>query len=120
MAQMDENPGAKGPSSVDDTNLGKLFTGKAYLENGELKEYTNEKESELKAKEIKKSQAWKNYQTFSLGGVKTLKSILISAAVRLNPFNIPQIANLTRRDNIELETIGDKKTILFVIIPQAY
>lgn len=120
MAQMDENPGAKGPSSVDDTNLGKLFTGKAYLENGELKEYTNEKESELRAKEIKKSQAWKNYQTFSLGGVKTLKSILISAAVRLNPFNIPQIANLTGRDNIELETIGDKKTILFVIIPQAY
>lgn len=120
MAQMDENPGAKGPSSVDDTNLGKLFTGKAYLENGELKEYTNAKESELRAKEIKKSQAWKNYQTFSLGGVKTLKSILISAAVRLNPFNIPEIANLTGSDNIDLGTIGDHKTILFVIIPQAY
>ena len=120
MAQMDENPGAKGPSSVDDTNLGKLFTGKAYLENGELKEYANTKESELRAKEIKKSQAWKNYETFSLGGVKTLKSILISAAVRLNPFNIPEIANLTGRDNIDLGTIGDHKTILFVIIPQAY
>ena len=52
MAQMDENQGAKGPSSVDDTNLGKLFTGKAYLENGELKEYANTKESELRAKEI--------------------------------------------------------------------
>ena len=120
MAQMDENPGAKGPSSVDDTNLGKLFTGKAYLENGEYKEYTNTKESELRAKEIKKTQAWKNYETFSLGGVKTLKSILISAAVRLNPFNIPEIANLTGRDNIDLGTIGDRKTILFVIIPQAY
>ena len=120
MAQMDESPGAKGPSSVDDTNLGKLFTGKAYIENGEFKEYTNKKESELRAQEIKKSQAWKNYQTFSLGGVKTLKSILISAAVRLNPFNISEIANLTGSDNIDLGSIGDKKTIIFVIIPQAY
>ena len=58
------------------------------------------------AEKIKDSLAWKNYQTFKLAGVKTLKSILISAAVRLNPFNVPEIENLTSRDNLDLADIG--------------
>ena len=59
------------------------------------------------------------YKTFKMGAGKTLKSILISCAVRLTSFNIPEIADLTSEDNIDLRSIGDKKTALFVIIPAA-
>ncbi len=62
----------------------------------------------------------KQYQTFKLGGVKTLKSILISASVRLTSFNLKQIENLTSRDTIDLASLGtDKPTALFVVIPSA-
>lgn len=47
-----------------------------------------------------------------------MKSILISAAVRLNPFSIPAIQNLTDDDNVELEKVGDELTCFFAIIPQ--
>lgn len=59
------------------------------------------------------------YKTFKMGAGKTLKSILISCAVRLTAFNIQAIADLTNNDNIDLTSIGDKKTALFVIIPAA-
>ncbi len=62
----------------------------------------------------------KQYQTFKQGGVRTLKSILISASVRLTAFNLREIENLTSRDNIDLASLGsDKPTALFVIIPSA-
>ena len=62
---------------------------------------------------------YKAYQTFKMGAGKTLKSILISCAVRLNVFNIVAVDNLTKKDDIDLCSIGDEKQALFVIIPAA-
>lgn len=65
------------------------------------------------------SIALKQYTTFKMGAGKTLKSILISCAVRLTVFNMREIENLTGTDNIDLGTLGDEKQALFVIIPAA-
>ena len=65
------------------------------------------------------SLAVKQYKTFKMGAGKTLKSILISCAVRLTVFNLQEIENLTKSDDLELGTIGDQKTALFVVIPAA-
>lgn len=65
------------------------------------------------------SIAVKQYKTFKMGAGKTLKSILISCSVRLTVFNIPQIENLTGRDTIGLDKMGEGKKALFVIIPSA-
>lgn len=60
------------------------------------------------------------YRTFKMGAGRTLKSILISCAVRLTVFNLRQIENLTNKDTIALEELGsDKPVALFVIIPAA-
>ena len=56
------------------------------------------------------------YRKFKLGAGKTLKSILISCAVRLSAFEIAEVREMTAYDEMELGTIGDKKTILFIII----
>lgn len=62
----------------------------------------------------------KQYKAFKLGGVRTLKSVLISASVRLATFNLKQIENLTSRDTIDLASLGsDEKVALFVVIPSA-
>lgn len=63
--------------------------------------------------------AVKQYKAYKLAAGKTAKSILISCATRLAPFNIPQVRKLISRDEMNLHTLGDKgrKTALFVIIP---
>lgn len=63
--------------------------------------------------------AWKNYKTFKLAPTKTRMSIMISLGVRLNPFNVEDVANLTHMDTLDLASIGDEKTALFIITPQA-
>lgn len=65
------------------------------------------------------SIAVKQYKTFKMGAGKTLKSILISCAVRLTVFNLTEIKNLTVKDDLDLKSIGDEKTALFVVIPAA-
>lgn len=102
-----------------ETKLDKLFNGKAILEHREYRELKSKEEIQKRAKKIEGSLAWENYQTFKLGGAKTLMSVLMSAAVRLNPFLVPEIANLTDIDTLEMDNIGDEKTVVFVIIPQA-
>ena len=57
------------------------------------------------------------YDIFKLGAGKTLKSILISAAVRLQAFELDEVRQLTDTDDIDLETIPDEKTALFVLVP---
>jgi len=57
------------------------------------------------------------YHIFKLAPTKTQQSILISVGVRLDPFNIPVVSNLTRKDELKLETIGDKETALFITTP---
>lgn len=59
----------------------------------------------------------RSYNIFKQGTGKTAKSILISAQVRLAPFNIRAVENLTMRDTIHLEEIGDSKQALFIITP---
>lgn len=56
------------------------------------------------------------YNTFKKGSPKTKQAILISAGVRLWFLAVPSIANLMSEDTLHLETIGDRKTALFVII----
>lgn len=65
------------------------------------------------------SLAWKFYKAFKQAAGKTLKSIIISCVTRLQPFMTPQVVNLTKRDDLELGKIGDEKTALFIITPQA-
>lgn len=65
------------------------------------------------------SIAYKQYMTFKMGAGKTLKSILISCAVRLTVFNLPQISALTSVDTIDLASMSTGKKALFVITPQA-
>lgn len=61
--------------------------------------------------------AVRQYKKYKLAAGKTAKSILISVGARLAPFDIKQIRELTAYDEMELDTLGDKKTALFVIIP---
>lgn len=63
--------------------------------------------------------ALKQYKAYKLAAGKTAKSILISCATRLAPFNIPEVRELLSKDEMNLYTLGDKgrKTALFVIIP---
>ena len=63
--------------------------------------------------------AVKQYDIFKFAAGKTAKSILISVGVRLAPFNINQIIDLVSKDTLELELLGDRKTALFVIIPDS-
>jgi len=65
------------------------------------------------------SMAWVYYADFKKAPAETAKSILISAAVRFAAFELPEVADLTHIDNIRLDTMGDKKTALFVIIPSS-
>ena len=61
----------------------------------------------------------KYYKDFKKAAGDTAKSILISTAVRLQVFNIPEVMDLTCCDNIHLETIGDKPAAMFIIIPSS-
>lgn len=65
------------------------------------------------------SMAVTYYKDFKKAAGETAKSILISCAVRLQAFNLPEVADLTHTDTIALETLGDRKTALFVIIPSS-
>ena len=60
--------------------------------------------------------AVKQYRKFKMAAGKTLKSILISCGARLAPFDIKELRELMETDEMELDTIGDRKTALFVII----
>lgn len=66
----------------------------------------------------KSSLAKKFYTAFKQASGKTLKSIIISCMTRLQPFMTPQVVNLTKTDELELDKIGDEKTALFIIVPQ--
>jgi len=61
--------------------------------------------------------AVKYYRDYRSGSAKTLKSIQITLAARLEKFNLESLAALTVTDELDLESIGEKKTALFIIIP---
>lgn len=61
--------------------------------------------------------ALKYYHSYHSGSAKTLKSIQITLAARLEKFNLESLAALTTTDELEIETLGEKKTALFALIP---
>ena len=61
--------------------------------------------------------ALKQWKIFKQAAGKTAKSILISAAVRLAAFNLPEIARMTSYDNIDIGSLGEKKKAIFCVIP---
>lgn len=61
--------------------------------------------------------AVKQYHIFKLAAGKTAKSILISLGVRLEKFNLPQIAGVVNHDEMDFPSVGEKKTALFAVIP---
>ena len=63
------------------------------------------------------SVALRQYKVFKQAAGKTAKSILVSAAVRLAPFNLPQIKAITDHDDMDLYTLGEKKCALYAVIP---
>lgn len=60
--------------------------------------------------------AVKQYKKYKLAAGKTAKSILISCGARLAPFDIQELRDLMKEDELELDTLGDRKTALFVVI----
>ena len=61
--------------------------------------------------------AVRQYAKYRLAAGKTAKSILVSAAVRLAPFNLPQIKAVTDHDDMDLYTLGERKCALYAVIP---
>ena len=108
----------------DDIEFNKYLAKTTYRDNnGEIQEnvgFKSLEELDVDGTDI----AVKQYKIFKMGAGKTAKSILISCAVRLTAFNLPQLARLTGSDDIHLEDLGGtnpnkKKQALFVIIPAA-
>ena len=93
------------------------------LEYAEVKEEDEEYVSPLDLlfqameRENPESVALRQYKVFKQSAGKTAKSILVSAAVRLAPFNLPQIRAITDHDDMDLYTLGEKKCALYAVIP---
>ena len=93
------------------------------LEYAEVKEEDEEYDSPLDLlfqaieREHPDSVAVRQYKVFKLAAGKTAKSILVSTAVRLAPFNLPQIQAITTQDDMDLYTLGEKKCALYAVIP---
>ena len=68
------------------------------------------------AKKIPNSFAGRQYKLYKLAAGRTAKSILISCGARLAPFDIQELRDLTMYDELALDTLGDKKTALFLIM----
>ena len=60
--------------------------------------------------------AVKQYVKFKMAAGKTLKSILVSCGARLSPFDIKELRDIMTEDELELDTMGDRKTVLFLIM----
>ena len=93
------------------------------LEYAEVKEEDEEYDSPLDLlfqsieRERPDSVAVRQYKVFKLAAGKTAKSILVSTAVRLAPFNLPQIQAITDHDDMDLYTLGEQKCALYAVIP---
>ena len=93
------------------------------LEYAEVKEEDEEYVSPLDLlfqsieREKPECVAVRQYKVFKMAAGKTSKSILVSTAVRLAPFNLPQIKAITDHDEMDLYTLGEKKCALYAVIP---
>lgn len=120
QGQIDENARFTQNSPLDDLFEGKTKISHEYINGRKILRSVQNSEEERKEykKKIEVSLCSTNYTTFKLGGTKVLKSILISAAVRLNPFSTPEVNALTSDDTVELGQLAKELTCFFVILPQ--
>lgn len=81
-------------------------------------EFQNPVDLMFEALEKKKPNhfAVRQYKKYKLAAGKTAKSILISCGARLAPFDIQEVRDVTAYDELQLDTLGDKKTALFLIM----
>lgn len=92
---------------------------KSGAENNEQFKSLNLIDLAKKAKPASQYMCLKYYKDFKKAAGDTAKSILISTAVRLQAFNIPEVMDLTCCDNLHLEELGDEKQVLYIIIPSS-
>lgn len=93
-----------------------LSAAEVHEDDDEFKSILDQMFNRLEAEEPD-NLAVKQYNIFKLAAGKTAKSILISLAVRLEKFNLPQIASITMQDDLDLASLGEKKVALFAVIP---
>ena len=104
---------------VEEQNFGTLIT---FLNAMEVREddetFQNPIDQMFEALEKKEPDhfAVRQYRLYKLAAGKTAKSILISCGARLAPFDIAELREITRYDELELDTLGDRKTALFLIM----
>ena len=104
---------------VEEQNFATLLE---FLNSMEVREDDEEFENpvDLMFKELQKKDpqhfALRQYRLYKLAAGKTAKSILISCGARLAPFDIAELRELTGYDELELDTLGDRKTALFLIM----
>ena len=104
---------------VEEQNFGTLIT---FLNAMEVREddetFQNPVDQMFEALEKKSPNhfAVRQYKLFKLSAGKTAKSILISCGARLAPFDIAELREITRYDELELDTLGDRKSALFLIM----
>ena len=107
---------------VEDQNMGTILY---MIENGGAKEEDDDYQSPLdllfEALEEEKPDhiAVRQYHIFKQAAGKTAKSILVSAAVRLASFTLPEIQRITASDDMELGKLGERKQAIFCIIPDS-
>ncbi len=93
-----------------------ISAAEVHEEDEEYQSILDEMFSRLEAEEPE-NLAVKQYSIFKLAAGKTAKSILVSLGVRLEKFNLPQIASITMQDELDLASLGEKKVALFAVIP---
>jgi type IV secretion system protein VirD4 len=104
---------------VEEQNFSTLLE---FINASEVREDDEEFENpvDLMFKELEKKNpnhfAVRQYKKYKLAAGKTAKSILISCGARLAPFDIAELRELTTYDELELDTLGDRKTALFLIM----
>ena len=104
---------------VEEQNFSTLLE---FINASEVREDDEEFENpvDLMFKELEKKSpnhfAVRQYKKYKLAAGKTAKSILISCGARLAPFDIAKLRELTTYDELELDTLGDRKTALFLIM----
>jgi type IV secretion system protein VirD4 len=104
---------------IEEQNFSTLIE---FINASEVREDDEEFENpvDLMFKDLEKEKpnhfAVRQYKKYKLAAGKTAKSILISCGARLAPFDIQELRELTAYDELELDTLGDRKTALFIIM----
>ena len=93
-----------------------ISAAEVHEEDEEFQSILDEMFARLEAEEPD-NLAVKQYNIFKLAAGKTAKSILVSLGVRLEKYNLPQIASISMQDELALMSLGEKKVALFAVIP---